>query len=387
MILEVMSRYEFQRYIEIFGGSGAILFAKEPSKCEVYNDVFGNVVTLYKVLRNPHQFKQLLRLIESTPYSREVFDDSRRALEDNTLSEVERAWHFFVCARQSFSNLLNSFSTPSESSRTVAAITYQRAIDRLPEIHERLKHVHIENLDAIECIKRYANPNCLMYLDPPYIHSTRVAPKSYKYEYTDEQHQQLVETILSVPGHKILSGYESPIYQPLLDAGWTLEKKQMCCHASGRSKKTYRTECLYCSPVKCKPTIRSNTMNKHPNDRRVFFTRQGDNFLSLNEVRDDTLAGTLSLLDTVFDVDGGSYSVESIVMGKAPKWAMTAEHDPMLHDLPPFSEEDAAMVNELLCEPDFLEMPSEPQVKTVKDYLANEPRIARMVAGAARCMF
>jgi DNA adenine methylase len=150
--------------------------------------------------------------------------------------------------RQSFSNLMNSWSTPSECSRTVASLTYWKAIDRLPEVHERLRNVHIENLDAIECIKKYANERSLVYVDPPYISGTRVAPKTYKHELSDEQHVQLVETLLSVPGHKILSGYESPIYQPLLDAGWTLLMKRVCCHASGKSKKTYRTECLYCSP-------------------------------------------------------------------------------------------------------------------------------------------
>jgi DNA adenine methylase len=111
-----------------------------------------------------------------------------------------------------------------------------------------LKNVHIENLDAIECIKKYANENSLCYVDPPYPSGTRVAPKVYKHEYTDEQHKQLVETLLEVPGHKILSAYESPIYQPLLGAGWKLLTKRICCHASGKSKKTYRVECLYCSP-------------------------------------------------------------------------------------------------------------------------------------------
>jgi hypothetical protein len=58
----------------------------------------------------------------------------------------------------------------------------------------------------------------------------------------------LVETLLSVPGHKILSGYESPIYKPLLDAGWILEQKQYRCFASP-NEKAHRTECLYTSPT------------------------------------------------------------------------------------------------------------------------------------------
>ena len=247
-IVDTMRRYEFQRYVEPFGGSAAVLFAKEPSMCEVYNDIHSNLTTFYRVLQAPNQYKQLARLIECTPYSREVYGDSRRALDNQEISEVERARCFFVCARQSFSNLMNSWSTPTERTRTVASVSYWKAIDRLPEVHERLKHVHIEHLDAIECIKRYANSMSLCYVDPPYISGTRVAPKAYKHEYSDEQHGELVQTLLSVPGHKILSGYESPIYQPLLDAGWELLTKRVCCHASGKNKKTYRTECIYCSP-------------------------------------------------------------------------------------------------------------------------------------------
>ena len=122
---------------------------------------------------------------------------------------------------------------------------------------------------------------------------------------------------------------------------------------------------------------------KHPYDRKVFFVQQRNDFLSVRDVQHLAQSGTLSSFDLVFDVDGGSYTAQSIALGKSPRWAMTAEHDPMLpDDLPPLSEEDIAMVNELVSEPDFLEMPAEPAVKNVKDFLFREPRIARMVGDA-----
>ena len=124
----------------------------------------------------------------------------------------------------------------------------------------------------------------------------------------------------------------------------------------------------------------------HPFDRKVFFTRQREDFLSLNEVRADVQTGKLTMMDFVFDVEGGSYTAGSIVQGKSPKWAMTAENDPALFGLPTPSEEDMAMVNELLCEEDFIEMPREPQAKTVSNYLKSEPQIARMVVDAERWM-
>jgi DNA adenine methylase len=174
-----------------------------------------------------------------------MFGESKEALSNQKLSSVERAGHFFIAIRQSYSGLRNSWSSAGKVGKPKAT-PYRRAIDRFPEVHERLRNVHIEQKDTIECIKQYAAPNSLVYCDPPYVLGTRVVPEAYKHEYTDEQHQQLVKTLLEVPGHKILSGYQSPLYQPLLDAGWALHKKDFVCFTSPDRKR--RTECLYCSP-------------------------------------------------------------------------------------------------------------------------------------------
>jgi len=246
-ILDAFKRYEFKTYIEPFGGSGAILFAKEPSPVEIYNDLYSDLVTFYRVLRDPKTYEEFIRFVENSPYSREMFYESKNALANKELSDVERAGHFFIVIRQSFSCLRTHWSAVGKFAKTQAQ-PYRNAIDRLPEVHKRLRNVHIEHKDAVDCIKQCASPKSLVYCDPPYIAGTRVAPEAYKHEYTDEQHEKLIETLLTVPGHKILSGYESPIYKPLLDAGWTLHKKQFACYAS-QNRQTYRTECLYCSPI------------------------------------------------------------------------------------------------------------------------------------------
>jgi hypothetical protein len=66
-IVDVMKRYKFKAYIEPFGGSGAILFAKEPSPVEVYNDLYSDLVTFYRVLRNPKTCEEFIRFIENSP--------------------------------------------------------------------------------------------------------------------------------------------------------------------------------------------------------------------------------------------------------------------------------------------------------------------------------
>jgi len=256
-ICDVLRQYKFHTYIEPFGGSGAVLFAKPPSHVEVYNDIHSDLVNLYMVLRDPQTFEEFVNFVENSPYAREILQVSRVALRNNKpMTNVERAGHFFITLRQNFTGTQRGWSSIGKIGRQQAH-PYRHAIDRLPEVHARLRNVHIENIDAIECIQRYASNirTTMTYCDPPYVTDTRIETDVYVNEMTDDQHVKLVETLLEVPGHKLLSGYKSPIYQPLLDAGWTCLEKDFVCRSS--SYKTTRTECLYCSPSD-KPRAKMN---------------------------------------------------------------------------------------------------------------------------------
>jgi DNA adenine methylase len=147
-ILDVIKRYEFKTYIEPFGGSGAILFAKEPSPVEIYNDIYSDLVTIYRVLSTPKMYKEFVMFIENSPYSRELFGESKNALSHGRLSSAERAGHFFITIRQSYSGLRTNWSSAGKCGKPKAT-PYRHAIDRLPEVHERLRNVHIEHKDAV----------------------------------------------------------------------------------------------------------------------------------------------------------------------------------------------------------------------------------------------
>jgi len=102
-ICDVLHQYDFHTYIEPFGGSGAILFAKSPSHMEVYNDIHSDLVNMFKVLRNSNTFNEFVEFVEHSPYAREIFYESRDTIRANkSMTDVERAGHFFITSHQSF---------------------------------------------------------------------------------------------------------------------------------------------------------------------------------------------------------------------------------------------------------------------------------------------
>lgn len=189
-LLPIINNATHTSYIESFGGSAAVLLNKQQSRIEVYNDIYSDVVNFFKVLRNQHT--ELVNLLRLTPYSREEF---RLACNKIETSELERARQFFVIARQVRTGLATAASPGrwayvSRDSRKDMALTVSRwlsGIDGLTDISERLKQVQIENLDALDVIKRYDTVDSLHYIDPPYLLDVRTGGIAYANEFSKEK--------------------------------------------------------------------------------------------------------------------------------------------------------------------------------------------------------
>jgi DNA adenine methylase len=219
-------------YLEPYGGSGALLFAKEPSKVEAYNDLHGGVVNFYRVLRDKPQ--KLIELLNLTPYSREEYVHCWRYIERVRQGEeydsIEYARCFFTIARQSFGGILcrlyigqkNPGGNWSRSTQRNVALSWANSIDRLPAIHNRLRGVQIENKPALEVIKQFDSKDTFIYLDPPYVTSTRKEKEGYNHEMTDRDHFALLATIKQCKSMILLSGYNNELYEEVLNAseGW-----------------------------------------------------------------------------------------------------------------------------------------------------------------------
>ncbi len=201
-------------YCEPFGGSAAVLINRPPSPVETYNDIDGEVVNFFRVLRD--QKERLIEAIGLTPFSREEF---QRAIEESLegLTDLERARRFFVRARQVRTGLAQTASTgrwahcvlTSRAGMAGAVSRWLGSVEGLSEITQRLLRVQIEHAPAIEVIQRYDSEQTLFYCDPPYLHDSRGDSNAYRYEMTDGEHVELAEILHSVKGKVAISGYHS----------------------------------------------------------------------------------------------------------------------------------------------------------------------------------
>jgi DNA adenine methylase len=223
-------------YCEPFGGAAAVLINRTPSPVETYNDIDGDLVNFFRILRDDTE--NLVKAIALTPFSREEFYLS---INDNEeiITDLERARRFFVRARQARTGLaqtatLGRWSNCKNTSRAGMSGVVSRwlgSIDSLPEIAERLLRVQIENRPAIEIIKLYDNPDTLFYCDPPYIHATRGDSKAYGFEMDEQEHLELAQVLKSTSGKAAVSGYRCPLMDELYK-GWNrFDANPKKCHS------------------------------------------------------------------------------------------------------------------------------------------------------------
>ncbi len=203
---------EVHHYCEPFAGSAAVLLNRPSSPVETYNDIDGEVVNFFRVLRD--QPNDLTRMIALTPFSREEF---YLAVNSDTegVPDLERARRFYVRARQVRTGLaqtatLGRWANCKNTSRSGMSGVVSRwlgGVEGLTDIAERLLRVQIENRPALDVIRLYDSPDTLFYCDPPYLHSTRGDNKAYRFEMDVKDHAELARMLNQCQGKVAVSGY------------------------------------------------------------------------------------------------------------------------------------------------------------------------------------
>lgn len=222
-IVQLMPTHKI--YLEPFFGAGAVFFTKTPCNTEILNDLDGEVVNLFKCIRDNSE--ELARLIYYTPYSREEYKESY----DRSGTDIEKARQFLIRANMARAGMQYYSSSWRHSGPVLGAQCKQRVTgdwNRVPqhiiEASARLKDAEIENMEAFKLIEKYNRKDCLIYADPPYLLSTR-RQRYYNVEMTEnKEHETLIKLLKKHSGPVLLSGYNSELYNDLL-TGW--DKKEI----------------------------------------------------------------------------------------------------------------------------------------------------------------
>lgn len=233
-------------YCEPFSGSAAVLLNRAPSPVETYNDIDGEVVNFFRILRERPE--ELSRVIALTPFSREEFHRAVTMI-GKVADPLERARLFYIRARQTRTGLaqtstLGRWANCRNTSRAGMSGVVSRwlgGVDALPEIAERLIRVQIENRPALDVIRLYDDPKTLFYCDPPYLHATRGDSNAYGYEMDEEEHIRLAAVLNGVKGKAAVSGYRDPLMDKIYK-GW---RRHDAGRRTAHSIKREREECVW----------------------------------------------------------------------------------------------------------------------------------------------
>lgn len=203
-------------YTESYAGAASVLLRKPRSYAEIYNDMDGEIVNLFRVLRD--QGYELERRLRLTPFSRVEF----KAAYEPTDDPIERARRTVVKSLMGFGsdgirNNTGFRNYAGKNRYTIPAHDWANYVEAVGFLRERLRGVVIEQMPAIELMRKQDGTGTLHYVDPPYLSSTRTDAKAHRYnlEMNEDEHRVLAAFLHTVKGTVVLSGYRSKLYEKL----------------------------------------------------------------------------------------------------------------------------------------------------------------------------
>lgn len=186
----------YERYIEVFGGGGWVLFGKQPDRFEVYNDYNGFLANLYRCVRE--KADELMEALKYVINSREDFELVKAALENpENLTDIQKASYFYQLIRYSYASGLTSYGSQPHDIRSNFTL--------IEKAHQRLANVVIENKDFEPLVKQYDRTESFFYIDPPYYDTEKYYKNVGEGGFKKEDHIRLRDLLFGINGKCLLS--------------------------------------------------------------------------------------------------------------------------------------------------------------------------------------
>lgn len=192
---------EHKCYVEPFCGGAALFFKKNASKVEVINDVNGELINLYRVVKN--HLEEFIRQFKWALSSRQIFE-WEKATPVEILTDIQRAARFYYLQNMAFGAKVEG-QTFGTATTAPVGINLLRLEETLSIAHLRLARTTIEHLSWVECIEKYDRPHTLFYLDPPYW-----GTQGYGVEFGLEQYDTIAKMARKIKGSMIISVNDIP---------------------------------------------------------------------------------------------------------------------------------------------------------------------------------
>ncbi|MDE5590229.1 MAG: DNA adenine methylase [Acetatifactor sp.] len=243
-LIYTMFPVNFDRYIEVFGGGGWVLFGKPPDcRCmEVYNDYNSNLANLFSCVKDRtwaflkelgflpinsrDEFSVIRRFLDKQEFDGRFlaeelelaqvslpvpdFEEIRSILMENAeVTDVKRAAAFFKLIRYSYGSGCTSYGCKNFDVR--------KCFDTIWQASRRLADTVVENKDFEALIRQYDRDSAFFYCDPPYYETEG----HYAVVFRKEDHARLRDVLAGCKGKWMVSYNDCDFIRDLY-AGYTI---------------------------------------------------------------------------------------------------------------------------------------------------------------------